>query len=232
MMIYDVDVPFSNLFVAQKLHKLIPQNSIVNYAILNSLRCWNYFPLDKSIKGYSNVAAFGIDGCNSMLFGESMASDELCLIVTGDLAFFYDMNSLGIRHIKNNVRILLINNGGGAEFKIMTRNWKNDIDVEDFIAANGHNGSAEGWANNCGFKYISAKNKGEFSSLCDVFISNSNKPILFEVFTEEQDEVMAMNLLLQANNVTPQSNDIKQKVKSIIGEKGITLIKSVLGDKL
>lgn len=229
---YDVDVPFSNLFVAQKLHKLIPQNSIVNYAILNSLRCWNYFPLDKSIKGYSNVAAFGIDGCNSMLFGESMASDELCLIVTGDLAFFYDMNSLGIRHIKNNVRVLLINNGGGAEFKIMTRNWKNDIDVEDFIAANGHNGSAEGWANNCGFKYISANNKGDFSNLCDVFVSNSNKPILFEVFTEEQDEVIAMNLLLQANNVTPQSNVIKQTVKSIVGEKGINLIKSVLGDKL
>ena len=41
-----------------------------------------------------------------------------------------------------------------------------------------------------------------------------------------------MNLLLQANNVTPQSNEIKQKVKSIIGEKGINLIKSVLGDKL
>lgn len=228
---YDVEVPFSNLFVAQKLHKLIPNNSIVNYAILNSLRCWSYFPIDVSIKGYSNVAAFGIDGCNSMLIGESVASDELCFIVTGDLAFFYDMNSLGIRHIKNNVRVLLINNGGGAEFMIMTRNWDDKIAVEDYISANGHNGTAEGWAKNCGFRYLSAKNKDDFYDVCDIFVATSDKPILFEVFTQENDEVIAMNLFLQANNVAPQSNIIKQTIKNIIGPKGIELIKSVKGDK-
>ena len=41
-----------------------------------------------------------------MLLGESMNTDSLCFIVTGDLAFFYDMNALGIRHIKNNVRVM------------------------------------------------------------------------------------------------------------------------------
>ena len=61
------------------------------------------------------------------------------------------MNALGIRHIKKNVRIILINNGGGAEFKIMTDAWKEDVHVADFISANGHNGSAKGWAENCGF---------------------------------------------------------------------------------
>lgn len=33
-----------------------------------------------------------------------------------DLSFFYDMNAAGIRHVGNNVRIILLNNGGGAEF--------------------------------------------------------------------------------------------------------------------
>ena len=90
------------------------------------------------------MAAFGIDGCNSMLIGESMNTNEFCFIVTGDLAFFYDMNALGIRHIKNNVRILLVNNNGGAEFKIMTRNWTDNVNVDNFISANGHNGNAKG----------------------------------------------------------------------------------------
>ena len=108
---FDVDLVFSNTYVAQQLHKHIPQNSIMNFAILNSLRSWNYFPLHHSIHGYANVAAFGIDGCNSMLFGESMNTENLCFIVTGDLAFFYDMNALGIRHLKSNVIVLLLNNG-------------------------------------------------------------------------------------------------------------------------
>jgi 2-succinyl-5-enolpyruvyl-6-hydroxy-3-cyclohexene-1-carboxylate synthase len=37
--------------------------------------------------------------------------------VVGDLAFFYDLNALGNHYIKNNIRILLVNNGEGIEFK-------------------------------------------------------------------------------------------------------------------
>lgn len=226
---YDVELPFSNCYVAQKLHNMIPKNSIMNFAILNSLRCWSYFPLDPSIQCYGNVAAFGIDGCNSMLIGESMNTDELCFIVTGDLAFFYDMNALGIRHIKNNVRILLINNGGGAEFKIMTRNWKNDVKVDRFISANGHNGTAKGWAENCGFEYMPINVKGELTTALDRFVSRSSKPILLEVFTNEDDEPKAMSALLDANHKTTPSGTVASVVASIVGESGKQVIKKILG---
>lgn len=33
------------------------------------------------------------------------------------MAFFYDMNVLGNRHVGRNVRILLVNNGKGTEFR-------------------------------------------------------------------------------------------------------------------
>jgi len=225
---YDIELPLSNCYAAQQLHKLIPHNSIMNFAILNSLRSWSYFPLHESIQGYGNVAAFGIDGCNSMLFGESMNTDELCFIVTGDLAFFYDMNALGIRHLKNNLRILLINNGGGAEFKIMTRNWIDDVHVDDFISANGHNGNAKGWAENCGFRYLSALTKDEFNNVKKDFISRSDKPIVLEVFTKEENEVAAMDALLKANKVQQPTENLKQAVSSLIGEKGIRFIKKIV----
>lgn len=48
--------------------------------------------------------------------GQSQATEGLAFLVTGDLAFFYDMNSLRIRHVGPNVRILLCNNHGGEEF--------------------------------------------------------------------------------------------------------------------
>lgn len=225
---YDIDIPFSNLYAAQCLYKSIPENSIINYAILNSLRCWSYFPLSPSIQGYANIAAFGIDGCNSMLIGESMNYDDLCFIITGDLAFFYDMNALGIRHIKNNIRILLINNSGGAEFKLMTNNWSENINVGDYISANGHNGNAKGWAENCGFKYIQATNKNEFESLKDIFISSSNKPILFELFTDSNNEIIAIKDFLKANKITSTEDKIKNVISSIIGKENIGHIKKIL----
>lgn len=226
---FDIDVPFSNLYAAQKLYKLIPSNSIMNFAILNSLRCWSYFPLEKTIQGYANIAAFGIDGCNSMLIGESMNTDDLCFIVTGDLAFFYDMNALGIRHIKNNLRVLLINNNGGAEFKIMTDSWKEDVHVENFISANGHNGSAKGWSENCGFKYLQASNKEEFNNIKNIFVEKSESPVLLELFTNGDDEVEAMNVFLKANKLTSKEDRIKGLISSFIGVKNVQHIKKILG---
>lgn len=227
-MSFDEEVPFSNLYVAQQLHKNIPQGSIMNFAILNSLRCWSYFPLDNTIHCYANVAAFGIDGCNSMLVGESMNTEKLCFIITGDLAFFYDMNALGIRHIKNNVRVLLINNGGGAEFKLMTRYWKEPIVIDDFISACGHNGNARGWAENCGFTYLSASSKGELTEVSEVFLSQSDNSILLEVFTNGTDEQNAIEQLLEKNKITTNKGRIKSVVSSIIGQQGVSVLKKII----
>lgn len=227
-----VDLPFSNLYAAQNLYKDIPVGSIMNFAILNSLRCWSYYPLDKSINCYANVAAFGIDGCNSMLFGESVNSESLCFIVTGDLAFFYDMNALGIRHIKNNVRVLLINNGGGAEFTIMTRRWKDYVNTDDYVSANGHNGTARGWAEECGFKYLKATNKEEFLSKKDDFVSHCSKPVIFELFTNPADEVLAMDAMLEQNTLATNTSKIKGAIASAIGENGVKIVKSIIGKKI
>lgn len=227
-MVYDIEVPFSNMYVAQQLYKDIPQGSIMNFAILNSLRCWSYFPLDKSIECYANVAAFGIDGCNSMLIGESMNTDSLCFIVTGDLAFFYDMNALGIRHIRNNVRILLINNKGGAEFKVMTQYWKESVSTDNYISACGHNGSAKGWAENCGFDYISASNEEELKTVKGFFLSVSERPILLEVFTESENEKKSIESLLNKNRIIYNEDKLKNLVSSLIGQQGLSVIKKIV----
>ena len=138
------------------------------------------------------------------------------------------MNALGIRHIKNNVRILLINNGGGAEFKIMTKDWKQKVAVENFISANGHNGNAKGWSENCGFKYLSASNKEEFQVVKNEFVSFSDKPVILEVFTNEDDEPVAMQTLISANREVTISGQLKNVVTNIVGEKGIKVIKKIL----
>ena len=193
----DIEVPFSNIYTAQKMSKVIPNNSILQLSILNSLRTWSLYEIDKSVECYSNVGAFGIDGGMSTLIGQSLATDKMCFMIIGDLAFLYDMNSISIRGIKNNVRILLVNNNGGIEFKMDSMNDYEFIDK--YIAAGDHFKNAEGWANVCGFKYMRAGTKQEFDSKITEFVSASEKPIIFEIFVSDVDEAKAYKTIIDTN---------------------------------
>lgn len=211
----DYNVPFSSVSIANCLHDKIPAHSVVQFSILNSLRIWNLFHMDPSIECYSNVGAFGIDGGMSTLIGQSMVTNELSFMIIGDLAFFYDMNCLSIRTIKNNVRILLINNNGGIEFKLYSgRNKQTDR----YIAAANHRGRAKEWAESCGFEYFFANNMTEFMSKVDAFISKSDKPIIFEAFVSDQDESDAYLKIINKNRPKTSKDTMKNIVKGIVGE--------------
>ena len=208
----DVDIPLSNMYTALILHGLIPENSIVNFAILNSLRVWNLYPIKNKVRCFSNVGAFGIDGGLSTFFGQSVMTDELCFMVTGDLAFFYDMNSLGIRHIKNNVRIILVNNNGGIEFKYGV-GPERAKESDKYIAAANHFKNTEGWATVNEFEYHAVKTKKDFDDVVNSLVSQSDKPILIEVMTTDENESNAMMVLRKANDTRTLSTKIASRLK-------------------
>ncbi|NMB18310.1 MAG: 2-succinyl-5-enolpyruvyl-6-hydroxy-3-cyclohexene-1-carboxylate synthase [Erysipelothrix sp.] len=198
-------LPFSNIWIAEKMHNLIPDNSTIHFGILNSLRAWNFFELPKTVESSSNVGGFGIDGCLSSLLGASLANkNKLYFGVIGDLAFFYDINSLGNRHVGNNLRILLVNNGTGTEFK----NFNHPAALfgetaNDFVAGSGHFGNqsrslVKNYSENLGFEYLSASNKEEFEQVYERFLTNKilDRPILLEVFTDHLDESNALECLI------------------------------------
>lgn len=224
------DLPFGNIWMAQQLHTLIPAGSVLHFSIYNSLRSWNFFELDKSIRTQCNVGGFGIDGPLSTVVGASLFNpNKLYFLVTGDLAFFYDLNSLGNRHIGCNLRILLINNGCGTEFRNYDHpasKWGKDANL--YMAAGGHFGSkskclVKHYAEDLGFKYISADSKQAFINVYKQFVSTEMpQPILFEVFTDSEDESNAIKTVrsLCENNRTGTEkivSDAKQFLKRIKG---------------
>ena len=234
------NLPLSNIYVASKIAHKIPKNSVVHLAILNSLRSWNLFDFQQGVKSMSNVGGFGIDGCLSSLIGASFANkDKLYFSVIGDLAFFYDMNVLGNKHVGNNVRILLINNGKGAEFKQYKHHVEHFGDFADkFISAAGHYGDksqtlVKNYAENLGFEYISATSKTEFKGLYDRFIDPkiSNKPMLFEVFTDSKDENKSLELIMNIDKdvMFGAKVAVKEATRGLLGAKGIAMLKKNLG---
>lgn len=228
------ELPLSNLYAAIKLAPMIPDNSIMNYAILNSFRCWCYAKTNPTIQAYCNLAAFGIDGCTSMFIGESVATDRLSFLVSGDLAFFYDLNALGIRHIKNNVRILLCNNNGGMEFKL--GNLQDSTDVGTYIAADNHFRNAEGWAKTNDFIYYRIETKEQFNDIAETFTSPSDKPIIVEIITTPDNERSAsiMHTIKNVKCTSAEHNKrklvetVKNIILPVVGENGVQMIKHFL----
>lgn len=232
-------LPFSNVWIASKLSKIIPKGSVIHFGILNSLRSWNFFELDNSIETYCNVGGFGIDGIMSTLIGAALCnSNKLYYAILGDLAFFYDLNSLGNRNITQNVRILLINNGRGVEFHTYKHAAsKFGDDTDKYIAAFGHNGIKSStlvkeMANSLGFKYLTANSCEEFETVVTQFCvpDITERPIIFEVFTEKVDDAEVLRLIRQINGL--QNKTIKEHIKkaahNIIGEKVTNTIKRII----
>lgn len=228
------ELPFSNIWIAQNTTKLIPKNSVIHFAILNSARAWSFFEMDSSITRYCNTGGFGIDGCVSTLIGASLVNpNKLYFEVVGDLAFFYDMNSIGNHHVGNNIRILVVNNGRGQEF----RNYSHKAsmfgeDADKYIAAAGHYGNKskellKHYAEDLGFLYISAQNKEEYSNNVKTFVdSNFDKSIIFEIFTDTEDE---SNALKKIRSIESSSyGKTKSLAKDILGEKGSRFVKKII----
>lgn len=180
------NLPFSNFSVVRDFSHVIPQGSILHLSILNATRLMQFYDLDKSIRVYSNANSFGIDGCLPTFLGQAYASDNLAFIIIGDLSFFYAMNAMGIKHIKNNVRVLLINNGGGAEFHIVPSH--NELKTIDLHIGAAHNQTAKGWVESLGFEYISAQDEQAFKEKLEYFVSDNQKNIVFEVFTDMEKD--------------------------------------------
>ncbi len=194
------DLPFSMPLIAEHLTKNLPKNSSLHLSILNALRCANYFEIDESIDVICNVGGFGIDGALSTLIGQSFANqNKTCFGLIGDLAFFYDMNILGNKNIKNNLRILLTNNNKGTEFHLgpLKKVDNKDEVLDPVVAANAHyKNGAKAWAQSCGFEYICATTSEEFfAQINDFCKKESDKPILFECFTLSSDEEIGLKLL-------------------------------------
>ena len=229
------ELPFSNIWIASQMASRIPENSSIHFGILNSLRSWNFFDLPRSVTSFSNVGGFGIDGCVSSLVGASLFNkNKLYFGVFGDLAFFYDMNVVGNRHVGNNLRILLINNGKGAEFRMYNNSGSVfGESVDEYIAAAGHFGNKSqllirNYAENLGFEYLCASNKEDFDKLSDQFLSDqlTQKPILMEVFTDSADESYALDAINSINKSV--KGDAMQLARRVLGQRGMSVLKKVL----
>ena len=234
------ELPFSNIWAAMNLSSRLPKGSLLHISTSNTRRCWNMFPLPEGVTSSCNVGCCGIDGCTSTLVGASFVNkNRICYIVTGDLAFFYDLNVIGNRHVGNNVRILVVNNGLGAEFRLYHHFCHTfGTDANKFMAAEGHNGNKNPKflrhiAEDLGYEYLTASTKEDYLKALKLFTNPSltNKPMVLEIFTDPQTESDTLKMMTQLS-IDAQGlakRQVVNTIKSVAGGKGVKAVKKFFG---
>ncbi|MDO4327241.1 MAG: hypothetical protein Q4E24_14635 [bacterium] len=215
------DFEYSNIWAIKNVVEKIPSGSILHLSINDAIRITNFFKLQDGVKVYANIGTHGIDGCMSSFLGQAAATDKLCYLVIGDLAFFYDMNALGINTIGSNVRILLLNNRGGEEF-YYNQVWKNE--ASDLHTTARHNTDAASWVVTAGLRYLPVTDKTSFEEVLPEFMApESSRPILMEVFTEmkhDSDLIYRFYDLSRPRDVKSETiRKSKELIKATIGQE-------------
>ena len=208
------ELEFSHIYSIKKILEKIPDNSIIHMSVLDAIRLSNYFKIKSNISCFANIGADGIDGALSTFLGQAAQTENLSFLLIGDLSLMYDMNALYSK-IPKNVRIFVINNYAGSEFhknfgikKIPTLNMH--------IAA-GHNTDMKDVSSINDFIYISATNKNELKEGIEKFVSESDKPIIFEVFTDANKDANILKEKWEKNRMKFTPNN--KKILKIISKK-------------
>ena len=130
------------------------------------------------------------------------------------------MNALWNRYVGKNVRIMLVNNSGDALFHF-NQGLKKYPTLNENVAAE-HFATAKGWVESQGIEYLSSRNKEEFDKNLEKFVnSNSEKPIVFEVFTNKENDARLQKEFFEYNldNMDKLKKDLKSVIKKAIGKE-------------
>ena len=130
-----------------------------------------------------NRGVNGIEGTTSAAAGCAADIVDRVLCVTGDLSFFYDQNALWNSNLHGNLRILLLNNGGGGIFSQLP--GLETSPARDKMVAAGHTTRAEGCCQQHGVDYRAAYGSEDlYSGITWLVQSDSERPLLLEVVTD------------------------------------------------
>lgn len=141
---------------------------------------------------YVNRGVNGIEGSLSTAAGFSVVSEDMVFCVIGDLSFFYDQNALWNQNIGGNLRILLLNNNSGGIFNNLK--GLSDSPICKTMVAASHRTSAHGICDENNIGYLCAHNEKELQENMYKFLnSGSGRPLLFEVFTDPEEDSRVYN---------------------------------------
>lgn len=111
---------YSDLLVFDHIYQHLPSLTHLHLGNSSVIRYAQLFDNHKLAASWSNRGMSGIDGSTSTAMGAAAASEHKnFVLITGDMSFHYDKNAFWNEEQIENLKVIIINNGGGNIFKII-----------------------------------------------------------------------------------------------------------------
>jgi 2-succinyl-5-enolpyruvyl-6-hydroxy-3-cyclohexene-1-carboxylate synthase len=116
---YAKQAPFSDWQVFNTLTRSFPAKAHIQYGNSSPIRYAGFFDHAPKLSIHANRGTSGIDGCVSTAAGAAYQHEGLTICVVGDISFLYDSNALWNNYLSPQLRIIVVNNGGGNIFRLI-----------------------------------------------------------------------------------------------------------------
>lgn len=193
---------FGEYQALQQVIRHIPENSKIHLANSMPVRYMNFLgKINQEI--ICNRGTSGIDGTNSTAVGCAFTTKEPVIIITGDLAFFYDRNAFWHNYSMANLRIILLNNHAGGIFRLID-GPKEQPELEEFFETR-QPLNAQSLTKEFGFGYSLVTQAQELESQTNELFAPGMKAKILEIQSEsvKNAEILAV---------------VKEKIKLLLEE--------------
>ena len=180
--------PVFNEFVGfERVLGALPEGTALHLANSMAVRYANIVgvPAGRAVEVFGNRGTSGIDGCTSTAVGAALAQPgRPVVLLTGDVAFFYDRNAFWHNYPVPNLRVVLFNNHGGGIFRLID-GPRQQLELDEFFET--HQAlTAENLCRDFGLRYLPVRDFAELAAALPVFFAAESGAAVLEVFTDSK----------------------------------------------
>ncbi|GAA4504940.1 2-succinyl-5-enolpyruvyl-6-hydroxy-3-cyclohexene- 1-carboxylic-acid synthase [Hymenobacter ginsengisoli] len=179
--------PFNEFSAMQRALASLPEGTALHLANSMAVRYANIIglPEGKQVAVFANRGTSGIDGCTSTAVGAALAQPERpVVLLTGDVAFFYDRNAFWHNYPAPNLRVVLFNNHGGGIFRLID-GPRQQPELDEFFET--HQAlTAENLCRDFKLRYLPVSSFAELEAALPVFFAAESGAAVLEIFTDSK----------------------------------------------
>ncbi|WP_460502577.1 2-succinyl-5-enolpyruvyl-6-hydroxy-3-cyclohexene-1-carboxylic-acid synthase, partial [Hymenobacter agri] len=179
--------PFNEFSAFHHALAALPEATALHLANSMAVRYANILglPPGRQVEVFANRGTSGIDGCNSTAVGAALAQPgRPVVLLTGDVAFFYDRNAFWHNYSTPNLRVVLFNNHGGGIFRLID-GPRQQPELEEFFETR-QMLTAENTARDFGLRYFPVSSFHELEAALPVFFAAETGAAILEIFTDSK----------------------------------------------
>ncbi len=183
----DATQPFNEFSAFRHPLAALPETTALHLANSMAVRYANILgiPQGRQIEVFANRGTSGIDGCTSTAVGAALAQpNRPVVLLTGDVAFFYDRNAFWHNYALPNLRVVLFNTHGGGIFRIID-GPRQQPELEEFFETR-QALTAENTARDFHLRYFPVSSFEELEAALPVFFAAETGAAILEVFTDSK----------------------------------------------